>query len=396
MSHKVGRNDPCPCGSGKKYKKCCMNKADNVLRFPSGPQQGKVPNDLVPPLAGFDPEKLAEYQAFAESWDEADGPVPTFMQYFGMGNAASDALDDLKRNLEGMDIESEKELRTFADMNMKSHNNTPMDDLLGLSPVQMRHLLDTNFESGTGAIRFSDNVDPELYKNAKFVRWTLWLFLYLDIAGEVELNDYDQLPDEVIDKFVNEVLLNEEELDVIMSELKGKTKDDLIPILKEEAFTLNVCFLFLCQNGYVKKRKGLHSLTAKVKKIVNSGVSFDKLFIETFVWMCHEYNWSGFYDFGIDMEGVQKTLAFSLYIIHSKCQKFTNTSITADYFFKAFGHIIEDNELSRVVYNILFLDEFAELFGLIDITYKKPKSGSSSNISVRESELARQLFVWDI
>ena len=23
---KVGRNDPCPCGSGKKYKKCCANK----------------------------------------------------------------------------------------------------------------------------------------------------------------------------------------------------------------------------------------------------------------------------------------------------------------------------------------------------------------------------------
>ena len=22
-SEKVGRNDPCPCGSGKKYKKCC-------------------------------------------------------------------------------------------------------------------------------------------------------------------------------------------------------------------------------------------------------------------------------------------------------------------------------------------------------------------------------------
>ena len=23
---KVGPNDPCPCGSGKKYKKCCMQK----------------------------------------------------------------------------------------------------------------------------------------------------------------------------------------------------------------------------------------------------------------------------------------------------------------------------------------------------------------------------------
>lgn len=23
---KIGRNDPCPCGSGKKYKKCCMGE----------------------------------------------------------------------------------------------------------------------------------------------------------------------------------------------------------------------------------------------------------------------------------------------------------------------------------------------------------------------------------
>ena len=23
VTKKVGRNDPCPCGSGKKYKKCC-------------------------------------------------------------------------------------------------------------------------------------------------------------------------------------------------------------------------------------------------------------------------------------------------------------------------------------------------------------------------------------
>ncbi|MGL6311367.1 SEC-C metal-binding domain-containing protein [Aeromonas sp. 96A] len=22
---KVGRNEPCPCGSGKKYKQCCLH-----------------------------------------------------------------------------------------------------------------------------------------------------------------------------------------------------------------------------------------------------------------------------------------------------------------------------------------------------------------------------------
>ena len=25
LAEKVGRNDPCPCGSGKRFKKCCRN-----------------------------------------------------------------------------------------------------------------------------------------------------------------------------------------------------------------------------------------------------------------------------------------------------------------------------------------------------------------------------------
>lgn len=29
MSIKIGRNEPCPCGSGKKYKKCCIDKPDD-------------------------------------------------------------------------------------------------------------------------------------------------------------------------------------------------------------------------------------------------------------------------------------------------------------------------------------------------------------------------------
>ncbi len=32
---KVGRNDPCPCGSGKKYKKCCFEKDQERLHHSS-------------------------------------------------------------------------------------------------------------------------------------------------------------------------------------------------------------------------------------------------------------------------------------------------------------------------------------------------------------------------
>ena len=28
---RIGRNELCPCGSGKKYKKCCMEKGDCTL-----------------------------------------------------------------------------------------------------------------------------------------------------------------------------------------------------------------------------------------------------------------------------------------------------------------------------------------------------------------------------
>lgn len=27
---KVGRNDPCPCGSGKKYKQCCLTQEREI------------------------------------------------------------------------------------------------------------------------------------------------------------------------------------------------------------------------------------------------------------------------------------------------------------------------------------------------------------------------------
>ena len=29
---KAGRNDPCPCGSGEKFKNCCIDKAEKKTR----------------------------------------------------------------------------------------------------------------------------------------------------------------------------------------------------------------------------------------------------------------------------------------------------------------------------------------------------------------------------
>lgn len=84
---KIGRNDPCPCGSGIKYKKCCAGKEGAA---PAGP-----------------------------------GAV----------------LDELKGMLEGQTFASLEEVNAFAARFMQSRNQAAIDDFHGLSSEQMHRLL---------------------------------------------------------------------------------------------------------------------------------------------------------------------------------------------------------------------------------------------------------------
>jgi hypothetical protein len=50
---KVGRNDPCPCGSGKKYKKCCLAKDEAAAR--QAAQARATAISAIEPLSGSEP-----------------------------------------------------------------------------------------------------------------------------------------------------------------------------------------------------------------------------------------------------------------------------------------------------------------------------------------------------
>ena len=55
----IGRNDPCPCGSGKKYKQCCLRRDESVppalrLLGRSAPERGGPGADLREPHLGAD------------------------------------------------------------------------------------------------------------------------------------------------------------------------------------------------------------------------------------------------------------------------------------------------------------------------------------------------------
>ena len=52
MANKTGRNDPCPCGSGKKYKQCHLGLANDPSRS-TGPSATSAPTIPLTEQAGW-------------------------------------------------------------------------------------------------------------------------------------------------------------------------------------------------------------------------------------------------------------------------------------------------------------------------------------------------------
>jgi hypothetical protein len=67
---KPGRNDPCPCGSGKKYKKCCLNK--NVPTSLTHQKMRRTEGKLIPQLVQYAIERYGE-EVIEDAWDEFTG-----------------------------------------------------------------------------------------------------------------------------------------------------------------------------------------------------------------------------------------------------------------------------------------------------------------------------------
>jgi SEC-C motif/Antitoxin Xre/MbcA/ParS C-terminal toxin-binding domain len=66
---KPGRNDPCPCGSGKKYKRCCLSQSEtpglDFFVHKLRQTEGKLVDDLLKHADKYYGERV-----FAEAWDE--------------------------------------------------------------------------------------------------------------------------------------------------------------------------------------------------------------------------------------------------------------------------------------------------------------------------------------
>jgi len=70
-SAKVGRNEPCPCGSGKKYKRCCAGKEEDAEQDGFAADRFRYePGSYGGPMAGYMPSILCYERAGPDAWQE--------------------------------------------------------------------------------------------------------------------------------------------------------------------------------------------------------------------------------------------------------------------------------------------------------------------------------------
>lgn len=102
----IGRNDPCPCGSGKKFKHCCMGRENNTAS----------------------------------------------------GHGAAGMSETLRKALEDQQFNSQEEAQAFLDQITQQQNRRQLDEFHGLSPEQMHQMLNFPFAS-PGLVSFPEVLD---------------------------------------------------------------------------------------------------------------------------------------------------------------------------------------------------------------------------------------------
>ncbi|MFT5190243.1 MAG: hypothetical protein ACI9R3_005114 [Verrucomicrobiales bacterium] len=74
---RIGRNDPCPCGSGKKHKKCCLEKSKGFDDYST--DGVKISELKIAPELGLTPSKVSQMRSY-EVWNLRPDKIPDSMR----------------------------------------------------------------------------------------------------------------------------------------------------------------------------------------------------------------------------------------------------------------------------------------------------------------------------
>jgi len=142
INKKIGRNDPCPCGSGKKYKHCCLGK--NALPDEKGPAQ--------------------------------------------------QVMGDIREVLNSREFDSLEEAQGFLDRFTERKNRVPQLDFFGLSSDQVYRMMYHPLEDLDDMLRFNHRLEPEVFQDIPIVKNTLFFLTRLKDLEPLRATGKGNLP----------------------------------------------------------------------------------------------------------------------------------------------------------------------------------------------------------
>lgn len=312
---KTGRNDLCPCGSGKKYKHCCLTTRP-------GPQQPGLAQSI-----------LNEITAAA-----AQQPVST--------------LD---------------ELNAFASQVTNQRNRSALAEFCGLTPNQMTHMLYTPFTSPE-TVRFSTGMRG--VEDAEIMQVFITL---VEAIGETGLKATasGNLPLKFCKVLAQQLQENKDDNDPRRMLIGGIRSETDLGVLH--------CTRLVAQHaGLIRKYRGKFVLTRKCRDML-AGEDYGSLYFELFKAYSTKFNWGyrdGYPEAEIVQLSFLYTLFLLLkYGDVQRSQKFYEDKFltafpTALEMFPETSYSSAEDQ-TRHCYFLRSLDRFAAFFGLAEL---KPKS----------------------
>jgi hypothetical protein len=344
---KIGRNDPCPCDSGKKYKKCCVDKFDKEL-----PKIDSIADDMSQ-------EMLANI---------------------------SKELEKLVKENPELDFD---ELQAIAQEKILGQNTSEVDDFCGLSSQHMHSWLyddlndkkDVGFDRVTMALPFSPMLQilNVIVENIQ------------QNGGKLKATAIGNLPTLVV-KQANE----------LFAHLPHSTLDTYYQGSREDKFEALHITKILADVAKLVVLDGKHFvLTEQAKTLYNQG-GIDALYLPMFTTFCQGYNW-GYGDGYAELEIIRLSFVFSLWRFkaHGDAQRMTDELLVA--FPMAFSELEESapdvkdkTRYFKNVYNIRTIKRFMEFMGLVELD-KSANDATHFDIKhYQQTPLFEQLVHFDV
>ncbi|SET58594.1 YecA family protein [Thorsellia anophelis] len=170
---KLGRNEPCSCGSGKKYKHCCIDAASKNI---------------------------------------------------------SNLMDEFTAAVESENLMSPEKLQQILREKQIEMNSRPIDVFLGLTPSQMHNWLHSDFDSLQGVTINS----PQNINQSPIMRY-VDIFIQMAILndGAIKLTEKGNLPLKIVNAcsaIYDELDLKEEYSNIYFSDFKGRKESEFIAL----------------------------------------------------------------------------------------------------------------------------------------------------------------------